>query len=107
MISEASSLPSKSGRLPTLISWLNAFQASSLELMHYTDGLKGCGVFFESKLREVFQSILLMVARLLTQTESANLAGAVIQAFNCKFKAHDFQFLSEAVRIFPLLFRGS
>ena len=49
-------------RLPLLITWFKAFQANSRKLVHYTDGLDGCGVFFEEKLGEVFRSTLKVIA---------------------------------------------
>ena len=39
-------------------------------------------------------------------TQEPEHASVLITAFNCKFRALDFQFLSETIRIFPLLFRG-
>ncbi len=42
------------GALKILTSFVNLYQGDSAELLHYTDGLKGCGAFFEDQLRQVF-----------------------------------------------------
>ena len=75
--------------------------------MHYTDGCKGCGAFFEQQLGNVFFSVLSKIAKQLAQASKASAAITMIRSFNCKFKAQDFQFLSESLHIFPLLFRGT
>lgn len=38
--------------------WFISFQGTSKKLLHYTDGIKGCGNLLEQKLRKVFFSIL-------------------------------------------------
>ena len=49
-----------------LIQWFTSFQANSKLLLHYTDGISGCGIFFEEKLREAFFSILTKLAHRLS-----------------------------------------
>ena len=107
MIIEATSQDSqKIGILHTIIPWFTSFQSNSLELLHYTDGLRGCGSFLEQKLGKVFCSILRLLVDQLLKTQDAKLASSMIQVFNCKFKSGDFQVLAEDIHIFPILFRG-
>ena len=37
-----------------IVAWFVSFQSTSAKLLHYTDGIKGCGMFLETKLRETF-----------------------------------------------------
>jgi len=48
-----------------------------------------------------------MISGQLGRTKDPRLAIKIIQGFNCKFRAADFQFLGETIRIFPLLFKGN
>ena len=44
--------------LMDFVNWFISFQGNSKKLLHYTDGIKGCGSMLEEKLRKVFFSIL-------------------------------------------------
>ena len=92
--------------LKILIFWFNSFQFKSVEFTHYADDVKGCGIYFEQMLRESFCNSLIIIAQQLAKADNPSLASAIIQGFNCRFRAEDFQLLSENIRIFPLLFRG-
>lgn len=48
-----------------------------------------------------------MIASQLLKIKDPKLVIKIVKCFNFKFKAAEFQFLSETIRIFPLLFRGN
>ena len=33
--------------LTLIATWVNYWQADAIQMMHYTDGLQGCGTYFE------------------------------------------------------------
>lgn len=98
------------------VHWFISFQGNSKKLLHYTEGIKGCGIMLEEKLRGVFFDILSKFGKKLsiltidnktedqeTKSESYIL---LLQAFECKFLARDFDLLLNKIGIFNLLFRG-
>ena len=92
--------------LGALVSWLNCWQANSAEVLHYTKGLQGCGSLLEEGLRSAYFGMLQIIADKLAETDDPQLAGKLLKAFNCRFRAGEFQFLSQTIKIFPLLMRG-
>ena len=62
----------------------------------------------EEKLRKVFFNILTKFGKRLSKltVENKTEACSLLQAFDCKFLARDFNLLYSEVQIFNLLFRG-
>ena len=81
--------------LPEIVAWFTQFQNQSAKLLHYTDGIKGCGIYFEEKLRTSFFNILQQFTEKLKMTQNPEIARSLLHGFDCKFLARDFQRLKD------------
>ena len=88
------------------VAWFTTFQSNSKLLMHYTDGVKGCGKFFDERLQAAFFNIIYKFSKKLALTKSPKIAKSLLHGFDCKFLARDFDLLSNKINVFNLLFRG-
>lgn len=89
-----------------IVAWFTTFQSGSNQLLHYTDGVKGCGQFFEERLQTAFFNILQKFATNLSETKDIQVARSLLKGFDCKFLARDFGLLTDKINIFNLFFRG-
>ena len=44
--------------LKEIVAWFTSYQNNTTQLVHYTEGLRGCGNFLEERLRSAFFNIL-------------------------------------------------
>ena len=57
-----------------IVSWFVSFQSQSKILIHYTDGVEGCGLFLEDKLRHAFFNILKYLGQKISLTKDSQVA---------------------------------
>ena len=89
-----------------IVTWFISFQINSKNLLHYTDGVQGCGMFLEEKLRQTFFNILMHLGQKISETKDSRVAQQLLNGFDCKFLGRDFHLLQDKVKIFNILFRG-
>ena len=79
--------------LKEIVAWFTSYQNNTTQLVHYTEGLRGCGNFLEERLRSAFFNILTRFSQKLQTTKDVDKARSLLHSFDCKFLARDFQAL--------------
>ena len=77
-------------------------RGESAKIIHYTDGIKGCGLLLEEKIQASFFNILSRVTRLVEQV-SGQESSSLLPLLEWKFSARDFGYLTEKLPIFKIL----
>ena len=81
--------------LTEIVAWFVSFQSTSSKLLHYTEGIQGCGMYLEEKVSQAFFSILSKLGHKLSTTKNAKVAQSLLRGFDCKFLGRDFGMLHD------------
>ena len=77
------------------------------KILHYTDGIKGCGTYIEQKIQTCFWSILSHIPALMNGTQelaaSEKACSSLLRLLEWKLSARDFSYLIDTVPIFKIL----
>ena len=72
-------------------------------VIHYTEGIKGCGQMLELKVQHSFFALLRHIYSAIEREKQPGERKRLLRALEWKFTARDFQKLNESFQIFKLL----
>ena len=72
-------------------------------IVHYTEGIKGCGLMLEEKVQETVFRILSLVTQRLPLCKEKEEKLIFLKALEWRFSARDFSLLVEKIQIFPAI----